>query len=122
MPERNPVSQTCPQSPQDALDPKRWIALILLCAAQFMVVLDASIVNVALPSIKDDLGFSQESLQWVVSSYTLAFGGFLPLGGRLAALLRRRRVFVGGLILFSFASLAGGLATSEGWLIAARSV
>src|SRR3954467_4228173 len=116
------MSQTFPQTPLAGLDPKRWIALVLLCAAQFMVVLDASIVNVALPSIKDDLGFSQESLQWVVSSYTLAFGGFLLLGGRMADLLGRRRMFVAGLVLFSGASLAGGFATSEAWLIAARSI
>src|SRR3954465_7298440 len=96
-------------------DPKRWIALILLCAAQFMVVLDASIVNVALPSIKTDLHFSQENLQWVVNAYTLAFGGFLLLGGRAADLLGRRSVFMAGLGLFSAASLLGGLATSEGW-------
>jgi EmrB/QacA subfamily drug resistance transporter len=109
-------------TPETQPDPRRWYALVLLCAAQFMVVLDASIVNVALPSIKTDLGFSQSSLQWVVSAYTLAFGGFLLLGGRAADLLGRRRLFVGGLVLFSIASLAGGLAQSEGWLIAARSV
>jgi EmrB/QacA subfamily drug resistance transporter len=116
------MSQTFPATPQVTPDPRRWIALILLCAAQFMVVLDASIVNVALPSIKADLGFSQESLQWVVSAYTLAFGGFLLLGGRMADLLGRRRLFIAGLFLFSTASLVGGFATSEGWLIAARSV
>ena len=103
-------------------DPRRWRALVLLAAAQFMVVLDASIVNVALPSIKTDLHFSQESLQWVVNAYVLVFGGFLMLGGRTADLLGRRRVFVGGMVLFAGASLAGGLATSEGWLIAARGV
>ena len=101
-------------------DPRRWLALAILAAAQFMVVLDASIVNVALPSIKDDLHFSQENLQWVVNAYTLAFGGFLMLGGRAADLFGRRRVFIAGLVVFSFASLAGGLATSEGWLIVAR--
>src|SRR5947199_6664545 len=85
-----------------------------------MVVLDASIVNVALPSIQRDLHFSQENLQWVVNAYTLAFGGFLLLGGRAADLLGRRKVFMAGLGLFAVASLAGGLATSEGWLIAAR--
>jgi EmrB/QacA subfamily drug resistance transporter len=93
---------------------------MLLGAAQFMVVLDASIVNVALPSIKTSLHFSQQDLQWVVNAYTLAFGGFLMLGGRAADLLGRRRMFVAGLGLFSFASLLGGLASSEGWLIAAR--
>ena len=103
-------------------DPLRWKALILLAAAQFMVVLDASIVNVALPSIKDALDFSQQNLQWIVNAYTLAFGGFLLLGGRAADLLGRRRVFMAGLLLFAAASLAGGLAQSEGWLIAARFV
>src|SRR4051795_10581944 len=101
---------------------RRWIALIILCAAQFMVVLDASIVNVALPSIQRALDFSQENLQWVVNAYVLMFGGFLLLGGRAADLLGRRRVFIVGLIVFSAASLAGGLATSQGVLIAARAV
>jgi len=103
-------------------DPKRWIALVLLCAAQFMVVLDASIVNVALPSIQTDLNFSQENLQWVVNAYTLVFGGFLLLGGRTADLLGRRRLFIIGLGLFSLASLLGGLAANEGQLIAARAL
>jgi EmrB/QacA subfamily drug resistance transporter len=106
----------------DAPDPRRWRALVLLCAAQFMVVLDASIVNVALPSIKTALHFSQTDLQWVVNAYTLTFGGFLMLGGRAADLLGRRRVFSAGLIVFSLASLAGGLAQSEAWLIVARGV
>jgi EmrB/QacA subfamily drug resistance transporter len=101
---------------------RRWIALILLCAAQFMVVLDASIVNVALPSIQKALGFSQENLPWVVNAYVLVFGGFLLLGGRAADLLGRRRVFIFGLLLFAAASLAGGLAESQGMLIAARAV
>jgi EmrB/QacA subfamily drug resistance transporter len=101
---------------------RRWLALILLSAAQFIVVLDASIVNVALPAIQSDLHFSPANLQWVVNAYVLTFGGFLLLGGRMADLLGRRRVFIGGLILFAIASLAGGLATSEGWLIAARAV
>jgi EmrB/QacA subfamily drug resistance transporter len=107
---------------QEGLDPRRWLALVVLAAAQFMVVLDASIVNVALPSIKDALHFSESSLQWVVNAYTLAFGGFLMLGGRVADLLGRRRVFIGGMVLFAVASLAGGLAPSEGWLIGARFV
>ena len=94
----------------------------MLAVAQFMVVLDASIVNVALPSIKTALGFSESSLPWVVSAYTLAFGGFLMLGGRAADLFGRRRVFIAGLIVFSAASLAGGFATSTGWLIVARGV
>ena len=108
--------------PQSPPDPKRWIALVLLCAAQFMVVLDASIVNVALPSIQNDLGFSQENLQWVVNAYTLVFGGFLLLGGRMADLLGRRRLFIIGLGLFSAASLLGGFASNEGQLIAARAL
>jgi EmrB/QacA subfamily drug resistance transporter len=101
---------------------RKGLALALLAAAQFVVVLDASIVNVALPSIGRDLDFSQEDLSWVVNAYTLVFGGFLLLGGRMADLLGRRRLFVAGLILFSAASLAGGLATSPGQLVAARAV
>jgi EmrB/QacA subfamily drug resistance transporter len=101
---------------------RRWIALVLLCMAQFVVVLDAAIVNVALPSIQRDLHFSQQDLQWVVNAYVLTFGGFLLLGGRAADLLGRRRVFIVGLVLFSLASLAGGFATSEGVLIGARAV
>jgi len=100
----------------------KWLAMALLAAAQFVVVLDASIVNVALPSIGRDLHFSQDNLSWVVNAYVLVFGGFLLLGGRLADLLGRRRLFISGLILFALASLAGGLAQSEGWLIAARAV
>src|SRR6476619_2682124 len=101
---------------------RRWIALILLCVAQFVVVLDASIVNVALPTIGRSLHFSEGNLPWVVNAYVLTFGGFLLLGGRIADLLGRRRVFMGGLVLFAFASLAGGLATNSGQLIAARAV
>src|SRR5688572_15818316 len=104
------------------LERRRWIALVLLCVAQFVVVLDASIVNVALPSIGSSLDFSQENLSWVVNAYVLTFGGFLLLGGRLADLLGRRRVFIGGLILFAAASLVGGFASSEGVLVAARAV
>ena len=99
---------------------KRWLALILLCSAQFVVVLDASIVNVALPSIGDALEFSQENLSWVVNAYVLTFGGFLLLGGRAADLLGRRRVFMAGLLLVAVASLLAGFAATEGQLIAAR--
>jgi EmrB/QacA subfamily drug resistance transporter len=99
---------------------KRWLALILLCSAQFVVVLDASIVNVALPTIGDALDFSQENLPWVVNAYVLTFGGFLLLGGRTADLLGRRRVFMAGLMLVGIASLAAGFASTEGQLIAAR--
>ena len=96
--------------------------MVLLASAQFVVVLDASIVNVALPTIGEALDFSQENLAWVVNAYVLTFGGFLLLGGRMADLLGRRRVFMGGLVLFALASLAGGLAETEGQLIAARAV
>jgi EmrB/QacA subfamily drug resistance transporter len=99
---------------------RRWGALALIVTAQFMVVLDVAIVNVALPSIKSDLGFSDSSLQWVVSAYAIVFGGALLLGGRLADLLGRRRLFVGGLLLFAFASLLGGLSWSAGSLVAFR--
>jgi EmrB/QacA subfamily drug resistance transporter len=99
---------------------KRWYALILLAAAQFVVVLDASIVNVALPTIGKALDFSQENLAWVVNAYVLTFGGFLLLGGRMADLLGRRRVFMGGLLLVAVASLAAGFSATEGQLIAAR--
>ena len=101
---------------------RRWLALVLLAAAQFVVVLDASIVNVALPSIGRDLSFSQDDLSWVINAYTLTFGGFLLLGGRLADLLGRRRLFMIGLGLFAVASFAGGIAQSAGWLVAARAV
>ncbi|HEU5142874.1 MAG TPA: MFS transporter [Solirubrobacterales bacterium] len=99
---------------------KRWQALVLLCSAQFVVVLDASIVNVALPSIGDALDFSQANLSWVVNAYVLTFGGFLLLGGRLADLLGRRRVFMVGLGIVALASLLAGFAATEGQLIAAR--
>jgi EmrB/QacA subfamily drug resistance transporter len=101
-------------------DRRKWLALALLSAVQFMVVLDIAIVNVALPSIQVDLGFSQENLQWVISAYALVFGGFLLLGGRAADLLGRRRIFLAGLIVFTVSSLLAGLAWSEASLIAAR--
>jgi EmrB/QacA subfamily drug resistance transporter len=103
-------------------DPRRWIALAVIVAAQFMVVLDVAIVNVALPSIRTDLHFSQESLQWVITAYSIFFGGILLLGGRLADLLGRRRLFMAGLALFTVSSLLDGLAWSEGSLIAFRSL
>jgi len=105
-----------------ASDRRKWLALALLCAVQFMVVLDIAIVNVALPSIKVDLGFSQENLQWVISAYALVFGGFLLLGGRAADLLGRRRIFLVGVVVFTLASLFAGLAWSEASLIGARSL
>ena len=94
--------------------------LVIVCLAQFMVVLDATVVNVALPSIQADLGFSAANLQWVINSYTLIFGGFLLLGGRAGDLFGRRRLFLAGVAIFSFASLLNGLATSDTWLVAAR--
>jgi EmrB/QacA subfamily drug resistance transporter len=98
------------------------LALALLAMTQFVIVIDAAIVNVALPSIGTHLHFARDDLSWVVNAYTLTFGGFLLLGGRLADLLGRRRMFMLGLALFSVASFAGGIAQSEGWLIAARAV
>src|SRR5256712_2473945 len=103
-------------------DPRRWIALGVVVAAQFMVVLDVAIVNVALPSIKTDLHFTQESLQWVVTAYAILFGGALLLGGRMADLLGRRRLFMAGLIVFTASSLLDGLAWSEGSLIGFRAL
>jgi EmrB/QacA subfamily drug resistance transporter len=100
----------------------KWLGLALLAAVQFMVVLDIAIVNVALPSIEADLSFSQANLQWVISAYALVFGGFLLLGGRTADLLGRRRIFMGGLILFTIGSLLCGLAWDETSLIGARAV
>jgi EmrB/QacA subfamily drug resistance transporter len=100
----------------------KWFALALLCGVQFMVILDVAIVNVALPSIQTDLHFSQENLQWVISAYALVFGGFLLLGGRLADLLGRKRVFMVGLVVFSLGSLLCGLAWSEVSLIAFRAL
>src|SRR5690349_2920608 len=100
----------------------KWLALALLALTQFVIVLDASIVNVALPSIGRALHFSQDDLSWVVNAYTLTFGGFLLLGGRLADLLGRRRLFIVGLVLFAAASFAGGIAQNSGWLVAARAV
>jgi len=103
-------------------DRNRWLALYVLCLASLMIVLDATIVNVALPSIREDLGFSQTSLAWVVNAYLLTYGGCLLLGGRLGDLFGHRRLFLIGISLFTLASLACGVATSQAFLIAARSV
>ena len=100
----------------------RWIALIILCCGDLMIVLDTTIVNVALPSIRNDLGFSPTSLAWVVNAYLLTFGGFLLLGGRLGDLYGHRRLFLIGIALFTLSSLACGLATTQGLLVAARAV
>src|ERR671937_340646 len=99
-----------------------WVVLVLICIAQFMVVLDATIVNVALPSIQKDLHLTEGNLQWIVNAYTLVFGGFLLLGGRAGDLLGRKRLFLIGLVVFTGASLVDGLASSEGMLIAARAL
>ena len=107
----------------DSLDNrKRWLALMVLCLGVLMIVLDTTIVNVALPSIRADLGFTETSLVWVVNAYMLTFGGFLLLGGRLGDLYGHRRVFLAGLVLFTLASLACGVSTSQGLLVAARAV
>ena len=103
-------------------DSRKWFALAIICVAQFMVILDVSIVNVALPSIQSGLHFSEQNLLWVLNAYALFFGGFLMLGGRVADKLGRRRVFVTGVSLFTLASLFCGLATSSGWLVTARAV
>ena len=117
------MSATAPPQPRALYTPRaKNLALFLLAMTQFVIVIDASIVNVALPSIGSALQFSRDDLTWVVNAYTLTFGGFLLLGGRMADLLGRRRMFMLGLVLFSLASFAGGLAQSEGWLIAARAV
>src|ERR671928_778029 len=105
-----------------AANPHRWRILAVVAAAFFMTILDVSIVNVALPSIAKDLDFSQSNLQWVITAYAIAFGGFLLLGGRAADLIGRRSVFVVGVALFTLASLVCGLAQSEGMLIASRAV
>src|SRR5207248_9409057 len=105
-----------------AKDRRRWLALAVIVTAQFMVVLDVAIVNVALPSIRTDLNFSQESLQWVITAYAIMFGGVLLLGGRMADLLGRRRLFMAGLVLFTASSLLDGLAWSESSLIGFRAL
>jgi MFS family permease len=100
----------------------RWLALIVLCLGDLMIVLDTTIVNVALPSIREDLGFSQASLAWVLNAYTLTFGGFMLLGGRLGDLFGHRRMFMAGIGIFTAASLACGLAQSQAFLVGARAV
>src|ERR687886_697042 len=103
-------------------DRRRWLALYVLCLGTLMIVLDSTVVNVALPSIRTDLGFSQTSLAWVVNAYLLTFGGCLLLGGRLGDLFGHRRLFLAGIAVFTGASLACGLATSQTMLVVARSV
>src|SRR5262252_3319251 len=116
------TAESLARVPVDGHHSRRWLALALIVVAQFMVVLDVAIVNVALPSIKTDLHFSQESLQWVITAYAIFFGGVLLLGGRLADLLGRRRLFIAGLAVFTVSSLLDGLAWSEASLITFRSL
>ena len=112
-----------PAEDRSSLSSRRGVAILLLLSlVQFMDILDSSILNIALPSIKDDLDFSQQSLQWVVNGYILAYGGFLLLGGRAADLLGRRRMLVAGLVVFATASLVGGLAQTSAVLVGARFV
>src|SRR5437667_1559110 len=99
-----------------------WLVLVLVCMAQFMVVLDATIVNVALPSIQKDLGISEADLQWIVNAYALMFGGFLLLGGRMGDLMGRKRVFLVGVVVFTVASLLNGISPSSEFLIIFRGV
>src|SRR5213592_4354503 len=101
---------------------KRWFALYVLCLASLMIVLDVTVVNVALPSIRQDLGFSESSLAWVVNAYLLTYGGFLLLGGRLGDIFGHRRLFLAGIALFTLASLACGLSTTQWMLVTARTV
>jgi EmrB/QacA subfamily drug resistance transporter len=120
------VSRVASDRPAESVEPgssgdyNRWLVLVIVCLAQFMVILDATVVNVALPSIQSDLGFTAASLQWVINSYTLVFGGFLLLGGRAGDLFGRRRLFLWGVAVFSVASLLNGLATSDTWLVITR--
>src|SRR5919199_3238310 len=99
-----------------------WVVLVLICVAQFMVVLDATIVNVALPSIQKDLSLSEGSLQWIVNAYTLVFGGFLLLGGRASDLIGRQVLFIAGVVIFTGASLVNGIAANAGILIGGRAL
>jgi len=117
-------AETAPQSgrKQRTNDRRRWLALVVLCLGDLMIVLDSTIVNVALPSIREDLGFFETSLAWVVNAYLLTFGGFLLLGGRLGDLFGYRRLFLVGITLFTLASLGCGLASSQGFLVGARAV
>src|SRR4029079_9411207 len=108
--------------PPDANERNRWIALIVLCVGMLMIVLDATVVNVALPSIQDDLGFSQSSLAWVVNAYLIAFGGLLLLAGRIGDLVSRRGMFLSGLVVFTLASTLCGAAQSQAMLVIARFV
>ena len=114
------TAQAAAAQPMPSRD--RWVALIVLCVGMLMIILDTTIVNVALPSIQDDLGFSQSTLAWVVNAYLIAFGGLLLLAGRLGDLIGRRRMFLAGLTVFTVASLLCGAAQTQEMLVAARFV
>src|SRR6478672_9283750 len=116
------MSMTTEHDIDERTERRRWLALYVLCLASLMIVLDVTIVNVALPSIREDLGFTETSLAWVVNAYLLTYGGFLLLGGRLGDLYGQRRLFLIGITVFTLASLLCGLSTSQGMLIAARAV
>src|SRR5829696_210343 len=116
------VVDTGDERPLNLEGRNRWLALVVLCLGDLMIVLDVTIVGVALPSIREDLGFSETSLAWVVNAYLLTFGGFLLLGGRLGDLFGHRRLFLIGLVLFTAASAACGFATSQEMLVVARAV
>src|SRR3954447_3359041 len=103
-------------------EPNRWLVLVIVCVAQFMVILDATVVNVALPTIQNALDFSSADLQWIGNAYTLVFGGFLLLGGRASDLLGRQRLFIAGVVVFTVASAINGIADSSGVLIAGRAL
>src|SRR5919199_1076938 len=127
--EFRPVTRSYPTRPTERTDSMtientrtRWFALYVLCLASLMIVLDVTIVNVALPSIRTDLGFSETSLAWVVNGYLLTYGGFLLLGGRLGDIFGHRRLFLAGITLFTLASLACGLAEAKWFLLTARGV
>src|SRR5690349_3446156 len=113
---------TTPSAPTASPRDGRWLALTVLCLGVLMIVLDTTIVNVALPSIRSDLGFSEATLAWVVNAYILTYGGFLLLGGRLGDLFGHRKLFLLGLVLFTVASLACGMAHSREWLVIARGI
>src|SRR4051794_557785 len=114
------LAHTQAQDRTDGFGRERWIALLVLCTGFLMIILDSTIVNVALPVIQDDLDFSQSSLAWVVNAYLIAFGGLLLLAGRIGDLVGRRRVFIAGLALFTFASILCGVAQTQEMLIGAR--
>src|SRR5689334_17667976 len=118
----NAISKEAISMSETADSRTRWLALLVVCLGDLMIVLDVTIVGVALPSIREDLGFSETSLAWVVNAYLLTFGGFLLLGGRLGDLFGHRKLFLVGISIFTAASLACGLAGSQGMLVAARAV